>query len=73
MRKVTVDLGDRSYPIVVGNGILPELGAQLLAVGIGGPVAVVHDAGVPRAAEAVRQSMDASGLRPVMVEVPSGE
>ncbi len=38
---VTVALGERSYPIWIGSGLLPGLGARLAAAGLSGRVALV--------------------------------
>ena len=34
--EVVVDLGDRSYPILVGSGILASVGPRLAALGYAG-------------------------------------
>ena len=38
---VTVALGERAYPIWIGDGILPSLGARLRAIGLSGTLALV--------------------------------
>ena len=74
MREVTVPLQDRSYPILIGAGILPQIGERARQVGIRGAVAVVQDAAVSEwYGPQVRQSLEAAGYRVVVVEVPSGE
>ena len=41
MQTLTVNLGDRSYPIHVGEGILPRVGEFLSQAGLRGKVAIV--------------------------------
>ncbi|HSS08248.1 MAG TPA: hypothetical protein VLL25_00075, partial [Acidimicrobiales bacterium] len=55
MREITVVLGDRSYPVLVGAGVRHRLlevlpaGAQKAAVVTQEPVGVVVDAGIEQA------------------------
>lgn len=46
MRRITVDLGERSYEVVVGGGALAELGAMLSTIGSVQRVAVVSQQNV---------------------------
>src|SRR4026209_59464 len=41
LETVTVDLGERSYPICIGTGILPGLGERLKQLGVGRRVALL--------------------------------
>lgn len=69
-----VSLGDRSYPVILGSGNLPQLGAELLRCGLAGRGAVVTDSNVgPLYAEAVCSSLRESGLDPVLITVSAGE
>jgi 3-dehydroquinate synthase len=72
--QVEVELGDRSYPIVVGRGLLDSLGVRIAALRPGAKAAIVSDATVARlylgAVEAVLQ---AAGISPTRVVVPAGE
>lgn len=74
MRTVPVSLGDRSYRIHVGNGLLARLGSECLRLGLGRRCAVITDAVVgPLHVEAVKVSLVAAGFEPVSITVPSGE
>ena len=74
MRQLTVQLGPRSYPILVGGGLLPQVGAELLRLGLGKAVAVVAQPPVAtRYGSVVRESLAAAGLQPHFLEVPDGE
>lgn len=74
MREVTVPLSDRSYPIVIGNGILEELGPRLRGLGMRGSLAVVQDSQIARSyGQRVLASLEQAGYRATSVVVPSGE
>jgi 3-dehydroquinate synthase len=45
-RKVQVDLGPRSYEVVIGRGLLAHISALLAAHRVGGPFALITDANV---------------------------
>lgn len=71
---VTVDLGDRSYPIRIGSGILDTLGDACQAAGLTGRCLVVSDENVaPLYAERVFQSLEKAGFNPVLDVLPAGE
>lgn len=71
---VRVSLAERSYDIVVGAGLLDNLGQRLLALGFRGKVGVVTDATVGKlyAARAMRAIKSAS-LDGHLIVVPAGE
>ncbi len=74
MRNVQVPLGDRSYTIRVGGGLLSRLGAECAQLKLGQRCAVITDANVGRQlAKAVLKSLAASGFEPVLITVPAGE
>ena len=74
MHIVQVSLGDRSYAIKVGGGLMPRLGAECAALKLGRRCAVITDANVGRRfAKAALKSLSASGFEPVLVTVPAGE
>jgi 3-dehydroquinate synthase len=74
MREITVPVGDRSYPILLGAGILDSLGTHVRAAGIRGSVALVQDQAVAGLfGRRVRRSLEAAGYRVSPVAVPSGE
>jgi 3-dehydroquinate synthase len=74
MKTLTVNLGDRSYPIYVGEGILGRLGEFLQRVGSRGKVAVVTNPTVARLyLDPVNEALTAAGFESVSVLVPDGE
>lgn len=71
---VTVELGDRSYPIVFDA--LSRLGSSLLSARGGSPgkcVLVTNDVVGPLHGAAARESLAAAGWAPEYVELPDGE
>jgi 3-dehydroquinate synthase len=74
MRNVPVSLGDRSYTIKVGSGLLPLLGAECAALKLGQRCAVITDANVGKHyAKAALKSLAAAGFEPFLITVPAGE
>ena len=74
MRIVQVPLGNRSYAIKVGGGLLSRLGAECAPLKLGQRCAVITDANVGRHfAKAALKSLSASGFEPVLITVPAGE
>jgi 3-dehydroquinate synthase len=72
--RVPVPLGERSYDVVIGEGILPELGAALAGLGGGRRALLVADAAVAATYGAqAAASLAAAGLAVVPAVVPSGE
>ncbi len=69
-----VMLGERSYSIVIGRGVLKELGRLTRELGFSGRATVVTN---PRVGslyrEKVTKSLVDAGIRPLIVEVPDGE
>jgi len=74
MRKVHVALGERSYDILVGQGLLAGLGRACKRVGLRGRCAVVTDRRVgPLYASVAVTSLRAAGFEPTVITVPAGE
>ena len=74
MRTVRVSLGDRSYDIRIGRGLLPSLGTRCAELGWRGRCAVITDSAVgPLHADAALASLRAAGFQPVLLTVPAGE
>jgi 3-dehydroquinate synthase len=74
-RVLRVELGDRSYEIVVGDGLLPDAGRLLASVASSRRVVVVTDANVaPIYLDPLERSLAAAGFAcsPVVV-LPAGE
>jgi len=71
---VIVDLGARSYPIWIGDGILPELGNRLRTLGLSGRVALISVPPVFDLYGAVaRESLAGAGFEVCAEIVPDGE
>jgi 3-dehydroquinate synthase len=71
---VTVALGQRSYDVVIGRGLVASLGARIAALRPGVKVAVVTDATVARVhLQAVEGALAAAGIPAARVIVPPGE
>src|SRR5258706_565377 len=74
MRVVKVPLGDRSYPIYIGMGVISRLGAECRRHGFGRRCAVISDRNVaPRFGAVVERSLQAAGFEPVRVTIAPGE
>jgi 3-dehydroquinate synthase len=74
MRIVQVPLGNRSYAIKVGGGLLSRLGAECAQLKLGQRCAVITDANVGRKfAQAALKSLSASGFETVLITIPAGE
>jgi 3-dehydroquinate synthase len=74
MQTVKVDLGQRSYNIFVGEGILSTAGDLLKGAGIKAKVAVVTNPTVAQLyLDPVHDSLQSSGFEVVPVLIPDGE
>ncbi len=74
MRTVKVPLGDRSYSIKIGCGLLPKLGSVCRRLKLGNRCAVVTDQAVgPLYAKTALNSLKLAGFAPVKIQVPAGE
>jgi 3-dehydroquinate synthase len=72
MRIVQVSLGNRSYAIKVGSGLLSRLGAECARLKLGQRCAVITDSNVGRHfAKAALKSLAASGFEPVLISIPA--
>jgi 3-dehydroquinate synthase len=73
-QNLTVNLGDRSYSIHIGSGILETLGDACKAAGLKGKCLIVTDAHVaPLYADRVFQSLEKAGFKPALEALPAGE
>lgn len=69
-----VDLGDRSYDIVIGSGLLAGCGEAIRAVSRGKRAFIVTDDNVaPHYLDIVRTSLEQAGLRVDHAIMPAGE
>ena len=74
MQTVTVNLGQRSYPIELGEGLLSRVGEFMKAQGIGGRVGIVSNPPVADLyAEEIRESLRQAGYETALVLIPEGE
>jgi 3-dehydroquinate synthase len=74
MRTVKVPLGNRSYDIRIGGGLLARLGAECAKLSLGRRCAIISDTNVaPRYAKAAERSLRAAGFEPFLITVPAGE
>src|SRR6184192_3663275 len=71
---IPVDLGSRSYSIVVEPGALAGVGARLRELRVGSRAVLVTDAGILKLhGAAVITGLEAAGLSVMVLEVPEGE
>jgi 3-dehydroquinate synthase len=71
---VRVALGERSYDIVIGRGLIGSLGTRISALRPGAKVAIVTDENVARVAlDAVEAALAGSAIASSRVIVPAGE
>src|SRR5438477_5363759 len=71
---IPVDLGSRSYSIVVEPGALASVGTRLRELRVGSRAVLVTDAGILKAhGRAVVAGLEAAGLSVSVLEVPEGE
>jgi 3-dehydroquinate synthase len=73
VRTVTVHLGPRTYPVLVGAGLLGAVGQECARLGVGRKVAVVTQPSVGEHARVVVGALREAGFTPAVVEVPEGE
>ncbi|MGH7770195.1 MAG: 3-dehydroquinate synthase [Candidatus Binatia bacterium] len=74
MRTLTVNLGDRSYPIHVGEDLLRQTGDLLRRAGLGKKVGIITDANVAGLyLESVEGSLRQAGFEVAVVSLPEGE
>lgn len=74
MIEIPVDLGPRSYSILVGAGALATVGTELAKRGVGRKVVLVSDAAIARLhAEPVVRGLGQAGFDIALVSVPDGE
>jgi 3-dehydroquinate synthase len=74
IKKVAVHLGENSYEVLIGAGLLTEVGERLKEMGFFGKAAVVTNPTVnPLYGGFLRNSLDSAGLATTTLEVPDGE
>jgi len=71
---VTVDLGQRSYPILIGSGVLGDLGRYLQAICGRTKVVIISDSNVePLYASKVLSGLESAQIPGHVISVPAGE
>jgi 3-dehydroquinate synthase len=74
MTTIQVEIPGRAYPIVIGRGVLGEMGAWMGRLGLGRRVAVISNPVVAeRYGDAVRASLREAGRSAELLTVPAGE
>jgi 3-dehydroquinate synthase len=74
MQTLTVNLGDRSYPVHIGDGILSAAGDLLQQAGLRGKVAVITNPTVAQLyLDPVHESLTRAGFDVTPVLIPDGE
>ena len=74
MPTVQVNLGERSYEVLVETGLLARAGEVIAKAGLKGRAAIISDETVAKYhAEALRASLEAEGFQPTLHLVPAGE
>lgn len=74
MQTITVNLGERSYPVYVGAGILEQAGDLLKQIGIGGKVAVVTNPTVAQLyLDPIHEALINVGFGVTPILLPDGE
>ncbi|HLZ54442.1 MAG TPA: 3-dehydroquinate synthase [Verrucomicrobiae bacterium] len=74
MRTVNVPLGDRSYEITIGGGLLASLGGKCARQKLGPRCAIITDTNVgKRFAKPAFNSLARAGFSPALIVVPPGE
>jgi 3-dehydroquinate synthase len=74
MQLVQVSLGNRSYVIQVGSGLLAQLGAECAKLKLGRRCALITDSNVgPHYAKTTLKALADAGFEPVLITVPAGE
>ena len=74
MRTVSVQLGNRSYAIKIGAGLLDRLGTECARLKLGTRCAIITDTDVGRRfAKPAFNSLARAGFSPALIVVPAGE
>ncbi len=74
IEKITVPLGNRSYPIIIGASILDSLGKHLLEINFPKRVAVISNSVVGQLySEVVRKSLREADIEFLEIILPDGE
>ncbi len=73
-KPIHLDLGKNSYDIFIGQGEIDRLGERLETVDFKGKVAVVTNPKIEKLyGSRVKKSLQKSGYRPLVLQIPAGE
>jgi 3-dehydroquinate synthase len=74
VRILNVPLGERSYRIKIGAGLLSSLGVECARLGFGRRCAVISDTNVaPRFGSRAQAALRAAGFEPALIRIEAGE
>ena len=74
MQRVKVELGDRSYDILIGRDLLSDVGTRCRKLGLGRRCAIITDSNVARHyGKETQQALEAAGFQTTIITIPSGE
>ena len=73
MTVVTVELGERTYPVRIEPGLLSRAGDVLATIGGGRPMPIVADENVAPHLATLRASLAEAGIRTEALTLPAGE
>ncbi len=74
MQSLTVNLGDRSYPIHIGDGLLLQTGELLRQAGFKGKVALVSNPTVAQLyLDTTHEALTRAGFQVIPILIPDGE
>ncbi|MFK5927212.1 MAG: 3-dehydroquinate synthase [Desulfuromusa sp.] len=74
LEKINVSLADRSYPILIGSGLLETFGKELSEFNFPQRIAIISNPTVDNLyGQIVRDTLNSSGFSPVQLNVADGE
>ncbi len=74
MKRVSLNLGENSYSVLIGTGLVDGTGKHLKELGFSGKAVVITNPVVRKLyAERLTASLKASGFTPAVLEIPDGE
>ena len=74
MRLIKVPLGNRSYSILIGSNLLPQIGRECRRLSLARRCAIISDVNVaPRYAKAALASLSTAGFEPILITAAAGE
>ena len=74
MKKLSVNLGSRSYEVAIGSGLLAQAGRYLNGLGLGPQVVIITNPEVRRLhGQKLEESLATAGLSAITLEVAEGE